>query len=196
MPMPDSTERSHRIGARLAELRKQLGFTQREVSSRLGMSEGGYRHYEAGRARLALCDVAALAEALGIAGSYLLERLGVIESDSVRGVRRLGATVELPVTRRVALSTSDEHVWAIAATHSSALEPEVLPSDVLLIDLSDRAPNDDDLVAVRTAEGSIQIKRYRLQNLQPVLVGAKGTAEPADEMQVQGVVVALVRRYR
>lgn len=71
---PNSSSR----GLRLRAFRESLGLTQREIGERLGISEAGYRHYEADRAKLSAEDLPVLAVAMGVELPELLERLGFI----------------------------------------------------------------------------------------------------------------------
>lgn len=177
-------------------LRKELGLTQKVIAERFRVSPGGYRHYEAGRARLALCDAPLLARALGVTSGYLLERLGVIESGYIPGTRRVSAAFEVPLARGAVLSAGDGQVWAFIVADDARLEPGVARGDVLLVDLGDRSPQDGDLVAVRAPEGQIRLKHYHIRHGQPALTDAQGGTEPAEGAQIEGVVVALLRRYR
>ncbi|MPZ13953.1 MAG: helix-turn-helix domain-containing protein [Chloroflexi bacterium] len=66
------------VGEVLRSIREQRGLTQREVADPLGMSEAGYGHYEAGRARLTVGDLRRFSLALHVNLEDLMERLGLL----------------------------------------------------------------------------------------------------------------------
>ncbi|HEY7061705.1 MAG TPA: helix-turn-helix transcriptional regulator [Chloroflexota bacterium] len=62
----DATENKAVMGTRFRALRERAGLTQAQVANRLGVSEGAYRAYEAGRNEPSFTAIPALAEALGV----------------------------------------------------------------------------------------------------------------------------------
>lgn len=75
-PMP--TDRT--LGGKLRQLRENARLTQKDVAQVVGVTEAGYRHYEADRAKPSLEDMQKLASALGLSSRELMERLGLISA--------------------------------------------------------------------------------------------------------------------
>ncbi len=61
---PESKILYQEIGQRIAEKRKALGFTQTQVSERLGISQQTLAHYEVGRLRIAVSSLVQLGDML------------------------------------------------------------------------------------------------------------------------------------
>lgn len=75
------------FGPNLRRVRESVGLTQKDVAQRVGITEAGYRHYEANRAKPAVDDLDSLAMALGLRSRELFERLGLIGgSDEEMGI--------------------------------------------------------------------------------------------------------------
>jgi transcriptional regulator with XRE-family HTH domain len=70
-----SVEAFRPIGARLAELRKEAGLTQRALASRLNKPPSFVAKLERAERRLDILDVEALANALGLEAARVVERL-------------------------------------------------------------------------------------------------------------------------
>ena len=62
--MEKETERL-RIGRRIAEIRNEVGFTQRQLAERCGLQQCHIARIETGRYSVGLDTLAAIAEALG-----------------------------------------------------------------------------------------------------------------------------------
>ena len=60
------------IGARLESIRKVLGLTQDEIAKRIGLERTSVVNIEAGRQRILLHQVEAIAEALGTTPKNLM----------------------------------------------------------------------------------------------------------------------------
>lgn len=67
-------------------------------------------------------------------------------------------------------------------------------AEIVLLDLSDRAPRDGDLVAAENRNGEMLLRRYRLRENRPALLDAKGKA--TDSADVKFVVDTAGRPYR
>lgn len=70
-----STELFRPVGARLAELRKELGLTQIELARRLKCPQSYVSKLERAERRLDLLDLAAIAQATGVPLEALASRL-------------------------------------------------------------------------------------------------------------------------
>lgn len=64
--LPDS------IGRRIAKRRSEMGFTQDQVASRLGVTKGAVGQYELGLSKPSLVKIPVLAEILGVTVEWLL----------------------------------------------------------------------------------------------------------------------------
>ena len=53
------------VGQQIREARKAKGYTQKEVSEKLGISEGSYNRYENGSANLSIETIQRVAHVLG-----------------------------------------------------------------------------------------------------------------------------------
>ena len=60
------------IKERLKELRKENGYTQKQVAKILNKSETGYASWEQGLAEPSLCDVVSLCKLYGVSSDYLI----------------------------------------------------------------------------------------------------------------------------
>ena len=60
------------IKERLKELRKENGYTQKQVAKILNKSETGYASWEQGLAEPGLCDIISLCELYGVTSDYLI----------------------------------------------------------------------------------------------------------------------------
>ena len=60
------SEITEQVGAMIREARKAKGLTQKEVSKKLGISEGSYNRYENGKANLSLVTIEKVAKSMGI----------------------------------------------------------------------------------------------------------------------------------
>lgn len=69
------------LGDRLRALREDLGLTQAEVADRLGITDGGYGHFERGRRFPSAAELPWLAGGLGVSTIELLSRLGLLRRD-------------------------------------------------------------------------------------------------------------------
>lgn len=76
------------IGERLRSLRRARGLTQLQVARGLGLTEGAYRSYEAGRTEPRMGDVPLLARILGVSPAVLFGGT----SSEVPGVAEHGPT--------------------------------------------------------------------------------------------------------
>jgi transcriptional regulator with XRE-family HTH domain len=105
-----------------------------------------------------------------------------------------GETVEAaPVPAR--LAQGRELVASKVA--GDCMEPEVRSGDVAIIDVSDRAPREGDLVAVLMEDGGMLVKRFQrdTEGL-PVLLDNKGGVYRPNGAKIQGVIVHVGRSYR
>ncbi len=72
--MDDATRRVCRdVGENVYGLRRQRGWTQREVAERMDVEESAVRRIESGRYNLTIGTVALVARALGVAPHELLQ---------------------------------------------------------------------------------------------------------------------------
>lgn len=60
------------IKERLKELRKENGYTQKQVAKALNKSETGYASWEQGLAEPGLCDLVTLCKLYGVTSDYLI----------------------------------------------------------------------------------------------------------------------------
>lgn len=56
-------------------------------------------------------------------------------------------------------------------------------AEIVLLDLSDRAPRDGDLVAAENRNGEMLLRRYRLRDGRPTLLDGKGKATESAEVK-------------
>lgn len=68
-----------RLGGKLRGLREDLGMSQAEVARRLGMTEGGYGHFERGRRIPSAAELPWLSRGYGVSVEELLTRLGLAD---------------------------------------------------------------------------------------------------------------------
>ena len=61
----DKEEERKRIGQRIAAIRNEVGFTQRQLAERCGLQQCHIARIEAGKYSVGLDTLAAIAEALG-----------------------------------------------------------------------------------------------------------------------------------
>lgn len=61
----DKVKERTRIGQRIAEIRNEIGFTQRQLAERCGLQQCHIARIEAGKYSVGLDTLAAIAEALG-----------------------------------------------------------------------------------------------------------------------------------
>jgi len=69
---PEDKEFYQALGQRLAQARKELGYTQQQVADQLGISQQTLAHYEVGRLRLAVSTLYNLAQMLHTTTDELL----------------------------------------------------------------------------------------------------------------------------
>ena len=72
------------FGERLAEIRKGKGYSQEELSKKLGMSPKTIGRWERGETLPALDDMPALSKALGVSIAYLLGEADIEEQKTVQ----------------------------------------------------------------------------------------------------------------
>jgi transcriptional regulator with XRE-family HTH domain len=106
MNNPVTTTKSVRlsVGQRIAEARRQAGFTQGQLAERLGWSRDALIHYEHGRRALSVERLVALAHALDISPAVLL----IDDTAAAALVRRLLSEPELYTQVNFFLSTLDD----------------------------------------------------------------------------------------
>lgn len=68
-----------RLGERLRAVREDGGLSQKDVATRLKISEVGYGHFERGRRLPSAAELPWLAHGLGVSTEELLTRLGLID---------------------------------------------------------------------------------------------------------------------
>jgi transcriptional regulator with XRE-family HTH domain len=61
------------VGMRIQQAREELGITQQELASRLGLTQAALSNYELGKRRLYLANLEQIASALGKPLSYFME---------------------------------------------------------------------------------------------------------------------------
>jgi transcriptional regulator with XRE-family HTH domain len=64
------------LGARIAQLRKNAGLSQRSVADTLGLAQQSYAHYEVGRVRMPVSLVPQIAQLFGVSTDELLGTRG------------------------------------------------------------------------------------------------------------------------
>lgn len=69
------------LGDRLRALREDVGLTQAEVAARLGLTDGGYGHFERGRRFPSAAELPWLAAGIGVSTVELISRLGLLRGD-------------------------------------------------------------------------------------------------------------------
>lgn len=85
------------LGGRLRALREDLGLTQSEIAQRLGLTDGGYGHFERGRRLPSAAELPWLANGFRVSVEELLARLGFVDQVPISG-----ATSASPVPQPLA----------------------------------------------------------------------------------------------
>ena len=82
------------FGGRLRARAEELGFTDAEVARRLGLGQGRYQHYVAGRRRPDFGTLIRICEVLGTTPSILLgfDQAPKLEGERAKLIERIGVT--------------------------------------------------------------------------------------------------------
>ena len=118
MPRTPRRDRGDPIGRRLAVLRKERGFTQVELSQRLGVTQAVVSEYERGRSRLHAPMLVRVAEILSVSTDELVGLRETKTNGRVPGrrlLRRLKRFEGLPKRKQDALLQTIDAVLAGAA---------------------------------------------------------------------------------
>ena len=102
LPLPALNLGKESIGQRLARLRKERGYTQRELAERIGIIHSLISDYETSKLRLYDQMVSRFAIALEVSTDEILGLKGnhAKEKPSLKIVRRLGRIESLPPARQ------------------------------------------------------------------------------------------------
>jgi len=103
LTMIDTSRFARELGARIAACRKEQGLSQTQLGELVGQSQQVIADYETGRRRIPACNLASIADALGISTAKLLD--GAEQPQAKRGpaskLDRLTAQIaKLPRTRQ------------------------------------------------------------------------------------------------
>lgn len=108
-PLPPSEET---IGQRLSRLRKERGYTQKQMADKMGLIQALISEYERDKMRLHAEMVVRFARALGVSTDAILglktDRRRVIKNPSLKILRRLDKIASMPTAKQKAfLQTID-----------------------------------------------------------------------------------------
>ena len=67
-----SEEQKHTICLRIRELRREQGYSQRELANILGLERSSYAYYELGRVQISIDVLCALTQLYGVTADYIL----------------------------------------------------------------------------------------------------------------------------
>ncbi len=81
------------LGARIAALRRDAGWSQAELAGRLGVSASAIGMYEQGRREPSADSLVALSRIFGVTTDYLLTGKPVAAADEAIAARVLGSTL-------------------------------------------------------------------------------------------------------
>lgn len=103
LTMIDTTRFAKELGTRIAACRKEQGLSQTQLGDLVGQSQQVIADYETGRRRIPACNLASIADALGVSTAKLLD--GTEQPQAKRGpaskIDRLTAQIaKLPRTRQ------------------------------------------------------------------------------------------------
>lgn len=127
MTRPGGTSVSNAVAANIRLLRKARGWTQEELAKRSGISVDVLNHMETGRRgggertrRIAVDELIALADSLGVAASDLLPALGAPTGDVARvNAERLAEDARALHLRARQLQADASHVASLAELASA-----------------------------------------------------------------------------
>ena len=119
-----------RLGARIAQARKDQDMTQVQLAERLGIAQQTLGHYEVARARIAADLLPRLAEALDLSLDELLVGQPTVRLPGKRGPasrleQQLDAIARLPKAEQRAVSTV---LAAVLAQHGAQIGQEAAPA--------------------------------------------------------------------
>jgi len=119
--MPRKNNDTVQFGARLAKLRKHVGFTQLELANEIGVSRRMIAYYENETRHPPSTLLTSLAEALGVSTDELLGVESMREQQkepSSRLMRRLQQTGNLRLVKNASFFKSSTHSSRIIASRS------------------------------------------------------------------------------
>ena len=110
-----------RLGARIAQARKQMDMTQVQLADRLGIAQQTLAHYEVGRVRIAASQLPTLAEILDLSIDEMLIGQATTRPAGKRGPasrlqQQIDAISQLPKARQRVVS---EVLDAMLAQHGA-----------------------------------------------------------------------------
>lgn len=120
MKRPHPQETDATFGRRLARLRKEAGYSQRDLAPELGISQRMLAYYEAQTEHPPAHLLTKIADALGLTTDQLLGRQRIPARSSPKNerlLRRLRTVEKLPARARQAVL---DHIDALVAKHGAA----------------------------------------------------------------------------
>jgi transcriptional regulator with XRE-family HTH domain len=103
LTMIDTARFAKELGARIAACRKEQGLSQTQLGELVGQSQQVIADYETGRRRIPACNLASIADALGVSTAVLLdgtERPQVKRGPASRLEQLAAQAAKLPRTRQ------------------------------------------------------------------------------------------------
>ena len=102
------------LGARIAALRRQAGFSQAELAERLRISASAVGMYEQGRREPSLQALVELATVFGVSTDYLLTGKPVSQQDGIIVPRLLTQATRPKCSRKGSLSREEQAILLAA----------------------------------------------------------------------------------
>ena len=178
-------------GKELARIRRfELGLTQQELSERLRTTRVSIARYETGTRRIPP------------AVEILVKQLSRKTDLPMAGIVAAGKPIE-PVEQNESVEVPAGMIggktFVLKVTGESMREDGILPGDLVVVRQQNSARNGDRVVAL--VDGQATIKSYHQNEhaveLRPMNQSMKPfVIKPTDNLQIQGVVVGLLRYYR
>lgn len=201
------------VGAVIKREREVRGWKRAELARRSGLSGGYINRVEEGSVKVPGVDqVQRIAAAFGISPDELLTP-AIRDISTAPNSYVVRPVVQVPIvniTLAAGQAVYGETNETISVTADLApgrrligarvvgncMEPEIMAGDVAIVDIADRSPRDEDLVVLLLEDGSMAVKRFRQRDSEPFLVDNKGGEYRPNDAKIQGLVVAIERRYR
>ena len=179
-------------GKELARIRRfELGLTQEELSEKLRTTRVSIARYETGTRRIP-APVEMLVKQL--CRKTDLRMAGIVAAGKPIEPVEQNESVEVP-----AGMIAGKKTFVLKVTGESMREDGILPGDLVVVRQQSSATNGDRVVAL--VDGQATIKSYHQSEhrveLRPMNESMKPIViNPTDNLQIQGVVVGLLRYYR